>query len=122
MKGFKEKFQAYGADYSVTMERFMGNEAMYMRFLDMLFEDENLRRLGEALEEGNMNDAFTAAHTLKGVAGTMGLTPLYKAICAIVEPLRSGDQNGNYSELYKAVQAEFERADLLRRQLKGDGN
>ncbi len=121
MSSFKEDFEAYGADYAATIERFLGNEAMYLRFLDMLFQDENLRQLGTALENGDIKSAFEAAHTLKGVVGNMGLTPLYRAVCDIVEPLRAKEERADYPALYKAVQTEFQRVDLLRRQLKGDG-
>lgn len=90
MDDFERIFEAYGADYQVTLGRFMGNRKMYMKFLGMLFQDENLSKLGDALEQGDMTSAFEAAHTLKGVTGNMGLTPLYDAVCTIVEPLRTG--------------------------------
>lgn len=64
MGDFKEIFKAYGADYQSTMARFMGNEKTYLRFLDMLFQDDNLQKLGEALRMGDMTGAFEAAHTL----------------------------------------------------------
>ena len=47
-------FEAYGADYQVTLGRFMGKqENVYMKFLGMLFQDENLSKLGNALEQGS---------------------------------------------------------------------
>lgn len=121
MNEFQEKFETYGGDYPTTMGRFMGNEAMYLRLLDMLFQDESLCQLGAALETGDIKSAFEAAHTLKGAVGNMGLTPLYQAVCAIVEPLRTGEQRGDYPALYEAIQTEFQRVDLLRGQLKGGG-
>ena len=30
----------------------------------------------------DLDGAFEAAHTLKGVAGNLGLTPLYRSVCA----------------------------------------
>ncbi len=121
MSKFQEIFDAYGGDYSTTMGRFMGNEAMYLRFLDMLFQDKSLQQLGNSLEAGDMKGAFAAAHTLKGVAGNMGLTPLHQAVCTIVEALRTGEESGGYSALYGAIEAEFQRADELREQLRGGG-
>ena len=97
MNEFQIKFEIYGGDYPATMGRFMGNEAMYLRLLDMLFRDESLRQLGAALETGDIKSAFEAAHTLKGAVGNMGLTPLYQAVCAIVEPLRAGEPRGGLS-------------------------
>ncbi len=119
MGEFRESFESYGADYDTTISRFMNSEQSYLRFLDMLFEDENLRKLGEALDVGAFAEAFEAAHTLKGVAGNMGLTPLYQAVCAIVEPLRAGKDDVDYRELYHAIRAEFERVDEFRTSLKG---
>lgn len=119
MEDFKEIFEAYGGDYQNTMERFMGNEAMYRRILDMLFKDDNLQKLGDTLEAGDLGGAFEAAHALKGVVGNMGLTPLYKAVCTIVEPLRAGDQRDDYLVLYQTVRTEFQKADELREHLKG---
>ena len=49
MPTFRDVFEAYGADYDTTMARFMGNEAMYLQLLDMLFQDENMQKLGAAL-------------------------------------------------------------------------
>ncbi|MBC8528408.1 Hpt domain-containing protein [Christensenellaceae bacterium NSJ-44] len=119
MSGFKAIFEAYGADYHATMERFMGNEGMYLRLLDMLFKDDNLEKLGAALQTGDLTAAFEAAHTLKGVVGNMGLTPLYEAVCAMVEPLRARQAREDYPAMYAQVQAQFAAADELRRQLKG---
>lgn len=121
MQEFKVLFEAYGADYQSTMNRFMGNEALYLRLLDMLFQDTNLQRLGDALDTNDLPGAFAAAHTLKGVVGNMGLTPLYNAVCAVVEPLRKREQRDDYPALYHAVQAEFQKADAFRISLKGGG-
>ena len=60
MQGFREIFETYGADYQATMTRFIGNETMYLRFLDMLFQDPNLQKLGDALESGDLTAAFGA--------------------------------------------------------------
>ncbi|BDF69187.1 hypothetical protein CE91St41_01680 [Oscillospiraceae bacterium] len=118
MQSFKDKFEAYGGDYEGTMARFMGNEAMYRKFLGMLFQDQNLQKLGDALEGGDMQAAFEAAHTLKGVVGNMGLTPLYQAVCAIVEPLRA-KEGADYAALYRAVRAQYARAEALKNDLAG---
>ena len=117
MGNFREEFETYGADYETTMARFMGNEALYLRCLEMLFQDENLRRLGAALAEGDLSGAFEAAHTLKGVAGNLGLTPLYEAVCGLVEPLRAGE-DGACLELYEEVCLEFQKAELFRELLR----
>lgn len=121
MSGFQTIFNAYGGDNSIAMGRFFGNEGMYLRFLDMFFQDESFQQLENALDAGDLKDAFAAAHTLKGVAGNMGLTPFYEAVCVIVERLRTEEPRKDYPVLCKAIQAEFYRAELFRKQLKKGG-
>ena len=73
MADLREVFQKYGGDYETTMARFMGNEQMYLRILSMLPGDENLHKLGQTLQAGDYPAAFDTAHTLKGMAGNLGL-------------------------------------------------
>lgn len=110
MTDLKTVLRDYGADYERTMARFMGNEALYLRILAMLPRDESLQKLDQALRSGDCSAAFDAAHTLKGVAVNLGLTPLAQAACAIVEPLRAGAALGDHANLFQSVQEEFERA------------
>ena len=118
MGEFREIFEVYGADYNSTMARFMGKEAMYLKFLDMLFKDDNLEKLGTALEQQDYEAAFAAAHTLKGVVGNMGLTPLFNAVCAIVESFRKREVPEDYNVLYQIIQTGFLQADEFRKKLK----
>lgn len=120
MSGLQEIFQDYGADYRTTMARFVGNKAMYLHFLDLLFQDENLDKLISSLDSGDLTPAFEAAHTLKGVTGNLGLTPLYESVCRIVEPLRRREVL-DYRDACQDIQLEFQRADQFRAALrKGD--
>lgn len=119
MTDLKTVLRDYGADYEDVMTRFVGNEQLYQRLLAMLPRDENLQKLGRALQAGDYAAAFDAAHTLKGVAGNLGLAPLEQAACSIVESLRSGNCREDPSALFRAVEKEFERAGGLLDLLKG---
>ncbi len=52
-----------------------------MKFLD----DNSYANLKEAIAAGNVEEAFRAAHTLKGVCLNLGFDNLYKASSAITE-------------------------------------
>ena len=80
----KEKLYRAGIETDSAIERFMGNEALYERFALGFTEDRNYETLLKAME------AFTAAHTLKGVCGNLSFTGLLRAVADIVEPLRAG--------------------------------
>lgn len=118
MPGFREVFEAYGADYEVTMGRFLGNESLYLKLLGMLSRDDNLLKLGDSLDSGDLTGAFEAAHTLKGVAGNLGLAPLSAAVTAIVEPLRMRQEREDYPALFEAVEREFKEAEQFAVKLK----
>lgn len=118
MERVKKVFEKYNVEYDVVLERVMNNETLYLRLLSMLFEDENLKKLGIALEENNLDDAFFAAHTLKGVVGNLGLADLYKALGNLVEPLRSKEEREDYPLLYKAVTREFDNAAAFYSEIK----
>ncbi|MEG1632618.1 MAG: Hpt domain-containing protein [Oscillospiraceae bacterium] len=90
-----EKLNEYGADVQGAMERFLGDEELYEACFMVFLADEAFPLLGEALALKDYTQAFEAAHTLKGVAGNMGLTPIYNLICGIVDALRAKD----YSDL-----------------------
>lgn len=115
---FQEVFEAYGGDYAATMARFVGSERMYMKLLDMFFEDKSVQALERSLQAGDLASAFEAAHSLKGVAGNMGLTPLYQAVCAIVDPLRVQRGGEDYPALLQEIQNQFQVARLLREDLE----
>lgn len=102
MSELQKKLANYGVNFAVVMERFVDDEELYESCLAMFLEDETCQHLGEAIKNGQYDEAFNYAHTLKGVVGNLGLTPLYDVICNIVEPLRMHD----YSDLdnqYKAI-------------------
>lgn len=84
----KQKLAESGADVEGTLSRFAGNEAIYLKFLLKFKDDPNFDKLKESLEQGDLEEAFKAAHTLKGVSVNLGLTPLFDAASVMVELLR----------------------------------
>lgn len=106
---FESVCVSHGVDYENTMDRFMNNKEMYLRFVGKLAEDNSIYELGEALESGELSRAFSAAHNLKGVAGNMGLTKLFRLTGEIVEPLRREDKTVDYAPLYERIMTEFNK-------------
>ncbi|MEG2000445.1 MAG: Hpt domain-containing protein [Evtepia sp.] len=91
MDGILEQLKEYGADIDGTMGRFLGDIDLYRTCFTTFLDDEAFAQLGAALAEDDYAKAFESAHTLKGIIGNMGLTPLYEVICKIVEDLRKND-------------------------------
>lgn len=82
--------KAWGCDMDAALERVVQDEELLEDCLKLFYDDAEFFSLKQHLEDGDTQKAFDSAHTLKGVSANLGLTPLYKAICAMVEPLRAG--------------------------------
>lgn len=85
----KQKLAENGADVEGTLSRFAGNEAIYLKFILKFKADPNFNALKESLNQNNVEEAFKAAHTLKGVSINLGLLPIYDAASVISELLRN---------------------------------
>lgn len=109
----KTKLAAYGVDVAETMDRFVGDEELYVSCLHLFFDDENFTALRKALDEKAYGQVFDCAHSLKGVTANLGLTPLFHAICELVESLR----NQIYSHVEEQYQAIMEERDRCKAQL-----
>lgn len=79
----------YGADLDGALRRFLNDNELYEQCFFQFMEDENFALLDEAVRSRDYQRAFEAAHTIKGVAGNMGLTPLYNAASELAEALRA---------------------------------
>lgn len=102
----------HGVDWNETMARFVNSEELYMECLEMLMQDESLPKLTAALKTGDLQTAFEAAHTLKGVAANMGLPALTGAASQLVEPLRNKTPL-DYTPLLQTLTDEFENTRTL---------
>ncbi|MCM1126877.1 MAG: Hpt domain-containing protein [Lachnospiraceae bacterium] len=87
-EGFKKQLEESGADVDVTLKRFMGNEAIYMKFILKFLDDKNYDVIMDSLDNKDYAGAFAGAHSLKGVSGNLGLNPVYEASSQITELLR----------------------------------
>ena len=85
-----EKLRQHGVDLDRVMKRFLGKEDMYLKFLKRFLEDESFSNMERYLEQNNVEEAFKAAHTLKGVVTNLGLESIMCSVLPITEKLRAG--------------------------------
>ena len=105
----RARLRAAGVDVDEALERFLQNEALLMKFLARLPADPTFGQLCAAMEAGDAQAAFTAAHTLKGLAGNLSLHRLHQAVSRQVELLRSGDLAAA-AELMPEIRAAWQAA------------
>lgn len=103
----KQKLKENGADVEGTLHRFMNNDKLFLKFILKYKDDKNCALLTDALDQKNYEEAFKAAHTLKGVSANLGLNPIFDRASAITELLR-----GKEASEVDAVKIEEEKKAL----------
>lgn len=86
----RKLLEQHGFDIDGTMKRFLNNETLYKKCLKKFLDDESMDKLKTAYAEGNTEEAFKIAHTMKGFVSNLGMNKLYHLLIPMVEKLRDG--------------------------------
>lgn len=85
----KECYAALGGDYDEAMGR-LRSERLLQKFALKFLDDGSYQLLCASLEAGDWDEAFRAAHTIKGVCANLGFNALLDSSEALTEALRNG--------------------------------
>ena len=107
-----EKLKEFGANTEEGLTRCLGNEAFYIRMVNMALQDSGFEKLKEAVAAKDKTASFEAAHALKGVLGNLALTPLYEPASEMTELLRSG-KDADYDAYLSVILKEKEKLEAL---------
>ena len=91
MKDVIKELAIWGCDVNSALERFGDDRDLYKECLGIFVDDNNFTDLEKALENKDVEAAFSSAHALKGVAGNLSLGNLYDSICRVSDSLKRGD-------------------------------
>lgn len=97
-----EALKQLGCNTDDGLTRCMGNEAFYFKLIGRVVDDKNFQALEDAVAAKDLDAAFDAAHSLKGVLGNLALTPIYEPVYEITELLRER-KDIDYSEYLKTI-------------------
>ncbi len=97
-----EQLEKFGVDTKEGLTRCMNKPEFYFKMLKMGLNNDQFAKLQDALAANNLDDAFEAAHALKGVLGNLALTPIYKPLAEMTEMLRA-KKSADYVTMYKPI-------------------
>ncbi len=106
-----EKLKALGCNTEEGLKRCLGDEDFYLEFIPQALERSRYEKLGNLIEEKRLDEAFEAAHALKGILANLSLEPLLAPVLQITELLRSRidtDYSALLSQMWEQYSA-FER-------------
>ena len=119
----QECYQKLGGDYAQVEKRLPGIH-LIRRFIAKFLDDGSYPELCRAMEQGQTEEAFRTAHTLKGVSANLGFDRLTASSGELTELLR-GRTDGIPTEavpLLDMVRQDYElTADAIRAYLNSDG-
>jgi len=106
----KDFYNAIGGDYQDVLNR-LPTEKMILKYVKRFEDDQSFSTLTEALNSQDVQTAFRASHTLKGLCLTLGMTALGNASSELTESLRNFESvNVDYADiLYENVKEEYEK-------------
>ncbi|MCR5774658.1 MAG: Hpt domain-containing protein [Lachnospiraceae bacterium] len=107
-----EALREYGANTEEALVRCMGNAELYTMLVGESLKDVNYEKLKTAIENKDYDEAFSAAHALKGVLTNLSLTPLAEPVTEIVDSVRAHDDR-DYSGLITKIDEELSRLKAL---------
>ena len=100
-------YEVMKGDYKDALSRLITDERI-KKFLVKLLSDNSFTQLCDAMEKKNMEEAFRAAHTLKGVSKNLSLTALAYSSSNLTEALRDRSEYGeDLEELLKKVKKDY---------------
>ena len=118
----QECYQVLGGDYAQVEKRLQGIH-LIRKFIAKFLDDGSYPELCRAMEQGQTEEVFRAAHTLKGVSANLGFDRLTASSGELTELLR-GRTDGIPTEavpLLDMVRQDYElTADAIRAYLNSD--
>ena len=104
----QEFYTAIGGNYNDALQRLM-NDALVYRFLMKFPADKSFEQLKTALENQDVEAAFSAAHTLKGVTLNLAFERLAQASVTLTDALRPEHRDGYAFDDFGAMFADVEK-------------
>lgn len=81
-------YARFGGNFNEVLGR-LRRESTVQKFVFKFLEDGSFFLLKSSMDDGNIEEAFRAAHTLKGVCQNLSFTKLYESSAQITEALRN---------------------------------
>ena len=80
------------------------------KFARKFLDDPSYQTLVDTMDKADYEEAFRAAHTLKGVCANLGFTQLFKVSSDLTEELRGGaPDEAKLPELLEKVSSEYKK-------------
>ena len=116
----RECYDELGLDFDAVLSRLV-NEKLVQKFALKFLDDPSFQNLKDALDSKDVETAFRAAHTLKGVCLNLGFDKLYQASSDLTEQLRGKDTVEETDDLFLKVKEQYTKLVEVVRKMAMEG-
>lgn len=88
----EEIYDLAGGNFNEAAAR-LGGEERLKRFLKMLSGDDSITTFEKAVDDGRMQEAFRAAHTIKGICLNLGFKRIAATASVLCDALRGSEED-----------------------------
>lgn len=113
-----DELKALGVDVDDGLKRLMGNEKLYKRLLGSFVKMIRTQAVDPDFDENDCTEAIEKAHSIKGTAGNLSLTPIYESYSEILNLLRSGQPGQAKAVLAKVLPVQEEIISCIERNME----
>lgn len=105
----QECYQKMGGDFA-QVEKRLPSVGLIKKFITKFLDDSSFSELCQAMQEGDREKAFRAAHTLKGVSANLSFNKLLSSSSELTELLRPETDTipRGVEELLEEVKSDYE--------------
>ena len=84
-----DELRTLGVDVDDGLKRLLGKEKLYKRLLGSFVKMIGTQAVDPDFDESDYKEAIEKAHSIKGTAGNLSLTPIYESYSEILNLLRT---------------------------------
>ena len=105
----QECYQKLGGEFAQGEKR-LSSVGLVRKFIVKFLDDDSYSKLCLAMQNGQWEEAFRAAHTLKGVSANLGFSRLLASAGELTELLRAETETipGRAAALLEEVKQDYE--------------
>ena len=93
-------------NFDEGVKRVMNNAKFYVKMLGKFMADTSINDLNAALAENDLEKAYSAIHTIKGLAGNLSLTELFDQSLELENQIKTKAVTPEQSEIVKNTYAQ----------------
>lgn len=98
-----------GIDVDGAVARFVNNETLFVTYLKTFPGQEQYNNIKPNIEKKDYDEAYKAAHAIKGIAGNLGIIPVFDSVNKMLSLMKNPESADDFHANLLALNDEFDK-------------